>query len=527
MHERLDKFSKFKIKRFYVWKSEKVKETKMTDLLIPSSHIVLGNCGFDFRKVNYDQLDALLNIKGLQNRDNASTSEKAHQTFMQIYPRIFIKEKARLPGIPEKRTKGVHACDISNDILTGQDSHNISFYLNQIKNPQKLRSDSPEFIEKLQGLIKILKKIPILRTDEEHEWVYETMKAIPDISEQLSDAEMRQLRTTVIREYWVKGSTVDGSQAFYTVLKGSVRPQSKFYKKIIGGNFILAPSRTSTSSTSRLSRSSLCHIGFHIGSCFGTLEPLPARMQHDMLTVVTDDNCEFLKISSMDYLRVKEEIAKREQFAKEELIRGSPFYQNWPTVFIFQLTAQLKWRKFPIDHVFIKGGEISKYIGFIKSGCCNVYRILPALVKRPLGKMIKQMRQVLIGELHPRESFGEVSVLLQIPSAYTLKAATPVELGIIDATHILDLDPVTQMLLLQSVTPSFENITPDELKLEYIKKEIKKEWKRKKDTILNDVLFYNGISSGVGKWVHEQINFNKVERKHQEHSCVATYRKPV
>ncbi|KAG8133751.1 hypothetical protein E2320_011517, partial [Naja naja] len=82
-------------------------------------------------------------------------------------------------------------------------------------------------------------------------------------------------------------------------------------------------------------------------------------------------------------------------------------------------------------------GVISKYVGFIKSGHCNAYRIIPALVKRPLKKMVKQMRQVFIGQLHLNQSFGETSVLLQTPSTYTLKAATPIELGVINATDVL------------------------------------------------------------------------------------------
>ncbi|KAJ7338973.1 hypothetical protein JRQ81_012875, partial [Phrynocephalus forsythii] len=111
-----------------------------------------------FQKVNYDQLDALLNISGLQSRCNPHTTKEAHQQFMAISHTLFVKEKAILPGIPEKRTNGVHACGFNNDIMTSEDSHNIGFYLNRMKIPHKLHFGSPEFIEKLQDLIKILKK---------------------------------------------------------------------------------------------------------------------------------------------------------------------------------------------------------------------------------------------------------------------------------------------------------------------------------------------------------------------------------
>ncbi|XP_053251695.1 cyclic nucleotide-binding domain-containing protein 1 isoform X1 [Podarcis raffonei] len=473
------------------------------------------------KKVNYDQLDALLSIKGLQRWDNPYTTEDAHRKFLETYPKIFIKEKAILPGIPEKRTKGLHSCELGKGTVPSKGSHNISIYLNLIKKCQKLRSDSPEFVEKLNILIKILRKIPIRRSSEEHEIVHKTMKIITGISDQLSDAELKQLSKTVTREYWMKGSTVDASQEFYTVLRGSFQPLTKYYKRTIAGDFVSA---TAESGGSAKEPQSTSQTLFGIGSCFGTLEPLPPKMHHNVLTIVTEENCDFLKISSTDYLRVKEEVAKREKLAKEELIHACPCYRHWPMVFIFQLAAQLKWRKFPADHVLMKAGELSEYVGFIKSGSCNAYRIIPALVKRPLGKMMKQMKQVLIGQLHPKDSFGEVSVLYQTPSTYTLKAGTPVELGIIDAADIHGLAPEIQLLFEQTVRPSFENVTFDDLKFKYIRKETEKEWEHTKDIILKDALFYNGVCPGVGKWIHKHLVSNWGEKKNQEDAHVSTYR---
>ncbi|XP_034981509.2 cyclic nucleotide-binding domain-containing protein 1 [Zootoca vivipara] len=472
------------------------------------------------QKVNYVQLDALLSIKGLQSWKNPYTTEDAHQKFLETYPKIFIKEKAILPGIPERRTKGLHSCELGKGTVGAKRSHNISIYLNAIKKC-KTRAGSPEFIEKLNILIKILRKIPIRRSPEEHEIVYKTMKVITGISDQLSDAELKQLSKTVIREYWLKGSTVDASQEFYTVLRGSFRPLTKYYKRTIAGDFVSASAESGGSAKVPQSKPQTL---FGIGSCFGTLEPLPPKMHHNVLTIVTEENCEFLKISSTDYLRVKEEVAKRGKIAKEELIHACANYRHWPTVFLFQLAAQLKWRKFPADHVLMKEGELSEYVGFIKSGICNAYQIIPALVKRPLGKMMKHMKQVLIGRLHPGDSFGEVSVLHQTPSTCTLKAGTPVELGIIDAADIHGLDPEILMLFEQTIQPSFENVTFDDLKFKYIKKETQKEWEHTKDIILKDALFYNGICPGVGKWKHKHLISNWREKKNQEDAHISTYR---
>ncbi|XP_058031080.1 cyclic nucleotide-binding domain-containing protein 1 [Ahaetulla prasina] len=393
----------------------------------------------DFQKLNYDQLDALLSIDSLQSKENLCSTEEAHQKFMKIYPKIFIKKKPILPGIPEKRTLGVHSCNFCPNAITAEGLHNIHFYLNKMKSPDRLQPSFPKSRECVQNLIKILKKIPILRTEKEHETVYKIMKVIPDINEQLSEEEIKEISKAVLREYWVKESTVDASQGFYIILRGSVKPQTKYYKRLIGGNFISVPPQVTSVVESVVAWQLPRKDSFGVGCCFGTLVPLPLKMKHDVLTVLTEENCDFIKIPSINYLRVKEDIAKHEQQAKEQVIRGSPFYQNWPMIFIFKLTAQLKWRKFPTDYVFMEEGEISKYVGFIKSGHGNAYRIIPALVKRPLGKMVKQMRQVFIGQLHRHQSFGETSVLLQTPSTYTLKAATPVELGVINATDVLEL----------------------------------------------------------------------------------------
>ncbi|XP_026561662.1 cyclic nucleotide-binding domain-containing protein 1 [Pseudonaja textilis] len=412
--------------------------------------------------------------------ENLCSTEEAHQKFMKIYPKIFIKKKPILPGIPEKRTTGVHSCNFCTDAVTAESFHNIHFYLNKMKSPDRLQPSFPKSRESVHNLIKILKKIPILRTEEEHETVYKIMKIIPDINKQLSEEQIKEISKVVLREYWVKESTVDANQGFYIILRGSVKPQSKYYKRLIGGQFISVPpqatSATNESNPTQVASSDVLGVG----CCFGTLVPLPSKMKHGVLSVLTEENCDFIKIPSITYLRVKEEIAKHELQAKEEVIRGCPYYQNWPLIFIFKLTAQLKWRKFPTDYVFMEEGVISKYVGFIKSGHCNAYRIIPALVKRPLEKMVKQMRQVFIGQLHRNQSFGEMSVLLQTPSTYTLKAATPIELGVINATDVLALDPVIQLLLLQIIQPSFENITFEDLKFKYINNKKQMEWRHKK-----------------------------------------------
>ncbi|XP_074841541.1 cyclic nucleotide-binding domain-containing protein 1 [Carettochelys insculpta] len=407
-----------------------------------------------FKRVNYDQLDVLCSISGLRNRNNPHTTEEAHQKFMKLYPKVFYKEKTVLPGIPPT-----------------------------------------------------LPKRPILRSATEHNTVYEMMKLIPDIRVQLSDDELRELSMCTIKEYWVKGSTVVGNQGFHVILKGSARPQARFYKRMLGEEFHSSYEAISTASQAT-GRTVLIR-----GSCFGTLEAAPPKLPHFLLSIITEENCEILKISSRDYLRIKEEIAKREHIAKEELIHGCPYYRDWPMLYVFQLMSHLKWRQFPAGYVLVKGGEISSFVGFIKSGCCNAYRETEALVKLPLGKMVKQIRQVLVGQLHEKQSFGEVSILLQEPFMCRVVTATDVKLGIIEASAILGLDVTIQKLLLQTAEPIFGNISQDEINFEYIKKEKQKEWQCVKNKVVQDVVFHSGIIPGFGKWTHEWRHLMKKQEK--------------
>ncbi|XP_070604112.1 cyclic nucleotide-binding domain-containing protein 1 [Erythrolamprus reginae] len=421
---------------------------------------------------------------------------------MKIYPKIFIKKTPILPGIPEKRTTGVHSCNFCTDAVTAEGVHNINFYLNKMKSTDRLQPGFPKSRESFQNLIKILKKLPILRTEEEHETVCKVLQDIPDINEQLTEEQIKGISKVAIREYWVKESTVNANEGFYIILRGSVKPLTKYYKRLVGGHFVLVPPQETPDTNESNPTQAASSDMFGVGSCFGTLVPLPLKMKQDILKVITEENCDFIKIPSINFLRVKEEIAKHEQQAKEVVIRRSPYYKNWPMIFIHKLTAQLKWRRYPRDYVFMQEGEISKYVGFIKFGDCNAYRVIPALIKLPLGKMGKRMRQVFIGQLHRHQSFGETSVLLQTPSTYTLKSATPVELGVINAADVLALDPVIQMLLLQIIQPSFENITFEDLKVKYINNKKQMEWSHKKEVMLQETLFYNGIRPGLGKWLH-------------------------
>uniref|UniRef100_A0A6I8NZ14 Cyclic nucleotide binding domain containing 1 n=1 Tax=Ornithorhynchus anatinus TaxID=9258 RepID=A0A6I8NZ14_ORNAN len=445
------------------------------------------------KQINYDQLDALCHIKGLR---AMPTSEDAV---------------------------------LQDEVTPLEDVHDIAVHLRKIHG-LKIGRVALTFKDKMEKLITILKKLPIHRSELEHAIVCKMMKLIPDIAAQITDEELKIISRSTCVETWMKGTTVIGNQGFYVILKGSVRSQLRS-SKIVFGDWRPASSSESEKSLDSSSEddslsdytnvnlksvSSVCST-LGIGSSFGTLEVISGRKQRAVFAIITEDDCEILKICSKEYSSIKEEIARRERTSREQLIQKCPYYNNWPKLSLFELTSLIKWQQFPPGYaaagamtivpvaagaVLVKAGDIISFVGFIHSGYCKVFREIVGLVKHPPRKMGKKIRRVFLGKLHEKESFGEISVLLQVPFTCTIITGTEVELGIIDAQKILDLDWVTQKLMLQTAKATFGQLTQDEINWEYITKEKQREWQSFKDMVIKKTLFYNGIVPGFGKWTH-------------------------
>ncbi|PNJ44168.1 CNBD1 isoform 6, partial [Pongo abelii] len=187
---------------------------------------------------------------------------------------------------------------------------------------------------------------------------------------------------------------------------------------------------------------------------------------------------------------------------KLKLIRMCPYYEEWPTLSIYELIALLKWKKFPPGHVIVESGNIISFVGYINSGCCNIYRSIIGLVKLQSNKVKRSQKLVYMGKLKEKESFGEISVLLQVPFTCTVITEKEVEMAIIEDKDVFELDPVTKQLMLQTAKPTFGHLTDEDVKNEYLKKEQQKEWKDFKDKTVKNCLYYKGIIPGFGKWDH-------------------------
>ncbi|XP_039079816.1 cyclic nucleotide-binding domain-containing protein 1-like [Hyaena hyaena] len=336
------------------------------------------------------------------------------------------------------------------------DSHNIAIHVKKARGG--LTSYEPKNLEeKLVELLSILKKLPTYRTLREHRTVWKMLKTIPDLTSQLTDEHLKTLSKSVISETWVKDSTVVGNDGFYIILKGSARLQTKVYKDLIDEN---------ESASSFIPQSSQ---GFFFNedfknilpemhppslkpvlrqwSTFGTLEvTAQTELETKEYSVITEEDCEILKIPAKDFARLKSEKIKLENKEKMKLIRNCPYYEEWPTLSICELVALIKWKKFPPGHVIVETGKIISFVAYINSGYCNIYRDVVGLIKLQPKKVKKIQKLVCMGTLKEKESFGEISVLLQLPFTCTIITGEEVEMAIIE-----DKDVFGQGILSSSV----------------------------------------------------------------------------
>ncbi|XP_058300180.1 cyclic nucleotide-binding domain-containing protein 1 isoform X1 [Hylobates moloch] len=472
------------------------------------------------KHINYGQLNALCHIRGQHSRSMSSILS-AHNTFMKQYPKVFLHQKPRLPKLfKQEERRELNEDKEESQHQQPDDSHNIAVHVQRAHGGHILYRPK-RATEKFEEFLAILKKLPIHRTPCEHKTVWKFLKAIPDLTSQLNDKHLKTLSKTVFSETWLKGSTVVANDGFYVILKGLARPQTNVYKNLIEGSdspvSFIPQNFHSFIWSEEFKNSTLAEMYLPSydsmlskWSTFGTLEVISQiESETQMFSVVTEDDCEILKIPAKGYAKIKEEKIKLENMQKLKLIRMCPYYEEWPTLSIYELIALLKWKKFPPGHVIVESGNIISFVGYINSGCCNIYRSIIGFVKLQSNKVKRSQKLVYMGKLKEKESFGEISVLLQVPFTCTIITEKEVEMAIIEDKDLFELDPVTKQLMLQTAKPTFGHLTDEDVKNEYLKKEQQKEWKDFKDKTVKNSLYYKGIIPGFGKWDH---NWSSIPR---------------
>ncbi|XP_016054437.1 PREDICTED: cyclic nucleotide-binding domain-containing protein 1 [Miniopterus natalensis] len=393
------------------------------------------------KHIDYDQLNALCLLSGQQGSSVSVLS--AHGDFMKLYPKVFLPRRPRLPRRPpqDASRKPLEAAEESRSQQPDK-AHNVAIYVKQARGG---RSYGPrKFEEKLEEFLAILKKLPIHRTLREHNTVWKMLKTVPDLTSQLTDDNLRALSKNVISETWIKDSTVVGNDGFYVILKGWARPRTQMYKSLIeedGPRTTFIPqsfhSYVCNEDLERVALTELelppCGILLGPWSTFGTLE-VTAQVQADpqVYSVVTEEDCEILKIPAINYAKLKSEKAKFENKQIVKLIRKCPYYEEWPTLSICELVLLVKWKKFPPGHVIVESGNIIPFVAYIHSGHCNVYRNIVGFMKISPKKVKKIRKLVYMGQLQKQESFGEISALLQAPFTCTVIAGEEVVLAVIE-----------------------------------------------------------------------------------------------
>ncbi|XP_069931382.1 cyclic nucleotide-binding domain-containing protein 1 isoform X2 [Oryctolagus cuniculus] len=409
------------------------------------------------KHINYGQLNALCHIRGLQHSQSFLNIGSAHNTFMKQYPKIFLHKKPTLPKTfkQEKQRKPKGNVEDSQ-YQDPDDSHDIAVHIRKARGGQDLHGPkvSPE---KIAEFLTILKKLPVHRTTHEHNIVWKMLKTIPDLNSRLNREHLKTISKNLISETWIKGSTVTGNDGFYIILKGVARLQPQFCNNLVGGRDSAVGYKPQTFSSfvifedlrsSEIAKlcSSLRDSKLGQWSTFGSLE---TELEPQSFSVVTEEECEILKIPAKEYAKLKLEMIKHENVQKFKLIHKCPYYEEWPTLSINELVALIKWKKFPPGHVIVESGNIMSFVAYINSGYCNIYRSIIGLVRLQTNKVKKIPKLVYMGRLKEKESFGEISVLLQDPFPCTIITGKEVEMAIIEDKDIFGVTLGQQMLLHQ------------------------------------------------------------------------------
>ncbi|XP_072324737.1 cyclic nucleotide-binding domain-containing protein 1 isoform X2 [Scyliorhinus torazame] len=422
--------------------------------------------------------------------DNPHTTPEAHHEFLQTYQSVFIQPTNVLPKIPELIVNRYYKKPSIAESVSDIHAHRKKLL------DRKAMEDIPRhFQKKIKILIKILKKLPFHRSHSERLKTYKILSLFPAVNSRFTDEELKQLSDQIMMESWVKGSTVYGDLAFYMILKGYARPHTMVSdkRKVEYLDFWFQ-------STPKV---------LTCGDSFGALSTNSHQKSNNVLSVITEEKCEIIKISRGQYEHVKKDLMLHDQSVKEELIQACPFYQQWPKLSVNKLVELIKWKNFPENHVLVKEGEISSFAGYIKTGYCYIFKDIEILKKLSLGKMQSVVKHIIMGKLQEKESFGEISIILKKPFTCSIISGTDVELGVISADDLQGLDPVNKILLQQTAQPILGNLTQEEVNNRYISLEKKKEWQQFKETVINQTISYKGIRPGIGKWKHD---WNKKER---------------
>lgn len=487
--------------------------------------------------IDYDKLE-VLNSEVSQ----SSKVEDRHEALMNKFDTIFLKPDKPQPGIPNKLTKSFQLSHAhvkrpksrfaaergklesggNVDPPTQYDdplSHDIRFYTTR---HQTKTGDFTDAVQKSDDIVfakekniatlyNLMKKMPFERTRKEQKRAYRLMRDLwpNELSSLLEDSKtqypiLKELASiATVDTYHEPGLTVFGNTGLHMILRGSARPQTLPYLR---SDLDLTENDSDDfPCPTPLLRRKLVHKLIP-GDWFGTLKKLEGReVNSKVLTLLTLEPCQFLKIAISDFQRILERIKQRIQNEKVSVVKAVSPYDKWAGMSIGKLAALIEWKTFPAGAVVMDEGKISPYIVFIRGGNCNVYREVVARKTLADGRKRRVVKNVLMGELSKGDALGEYSILEQKPFTCTVLAVTDVDAGVIFPQKLEELDVTIRTLLSQSVQPKFANISDDDIHTNFIKQEMKDDWNEMKQKVLLQTINCCGIRPGYGKWSNPAI----------------------
>ena len=487
----------------------------------------------DYEKLKIVNNAAEISLKKIDKKER-------HDNLMKSFDSIFLAPVKAQPGIPNQPTKAFqlgHAhinrpksrfaayrskfvTEGNLDPPTQYDdrlSHDVRYYTTR---RSKKRDGEPEKNEDLVFdkerniaiLHNLMKKLPFERTRKEQRKVYRLLRDMwpNELSALLKDTKakypvLKELASVAtLDSYHDAGLTVFGNTGLHMILRGNVYPQtlpclrSEFDAETTDFNDFPCP-------TPILRRKYVHKLG--AGEWFGTLKKVEGReINSKVLTLITLEPTQFLKISIADYQRILTRIKQRIQNEKVTVVQSVSPYDKWPGMSIGKLAALIEWKSFAAGSVVMGEGEISPYIVFIRQGHCDVFRQVEAIKTLPNGRKRRVTKNVLMGQLGEGDALGEYSILEQKPFICTVVATTDLDVGVIFPQRLEELDPTIRTLLCQSVQPKFAYITDDDIHSNFIEQEMKDDWNQLKHKVLLQTINHCGIRPGYGKWSNPSVS---------------------
>ena len=141
------------------------------------------------------------------------------------------------------------------------------------------------------------------------------------------------------------------------------------------------------------------------------------------------------------------------------LLKGQEAFTAWPHQALVKIGNIFSWATIPENTMICKEGEISPIIAFIQEGSCDVFRKLNVKETLSNGKEVIKTKQVIIGSLGKYKSLGEISLLDQTPMMYSLVTKEKVRVIQADEQKLQSLDLDVRLLLRQSCSLEYHNIT--------------------------------------------------------------------